>query len=64
MEVSETEQLRNLIGDLEHKLTHALQEQSTAMENELFAYRNLLPYLLLERNSLRERLGGRDDGGD
>lgn len=50
------EEMQEKIHTLQHAVADAKAEQSVAMQNELVAYRTLIPYLLIERDALRDRL--------
>lgn len=60
---SERHQLQHIVGDLEEKLTNSLNEQGIAMQNELKAYRELLPYLFIERDAMRNAVSNDQSGG-
>lgn len=52
----QVQELNDKIHTLQHEVADSKAEQSVAMQNELVAYRNLIPYLLIERDALRSKL--------
>lgn len=55
---TENHQLQYALQQMESKLKAISQEHAIAVQNELTIYREILPYLLIERDTLRSKVAG------
>ena len=55
-EKDRTHELQHLVEELNQKLQDSRQEQGVSMMNELTALRRLVPYLILEIETLQKAL--------
>jgi DNA-binding protein H-NS len=53
----ELHDLQHMVSNLREQLQEAQEQNTIAMSNELAAYRELVPYLLVERANLRGMVG-------
>ncbi len=53
----ELHDLQHMVSNLREQLREAQEQNAIAMSNELAAYRELVPYLLVERANLRGMVG-------